>query len=78
MELRKLIEKTNEHMRDEGSIGFPRIVETLPEKMKEQSSEIDGIAVEWVWGTVDQFDGYHGEIAFELDTGDYLIFDYCG
>lgn len=76
MELRELITKVNEHMGDDGGLGFPRIVSDLPAKMKEQTSDIDGIATEWVWQSGDQFDNYHGEIAFKLKAGDYLIFSF--
>lgn len=78
MELENLIDIVNQHMRDEGQIGFPSVVDSLPEKMKAQSSDIDGIDTEWVWQVVDQFDCYHGEIAFQLDDGRYLKFGFCG
>lgn len=78
MKIEKLIQLVNEHMRDEGSIGFPKIVSKLPEKMEPQRSDIPGIEIEWCWQSMDQFDCYHGEIAFELQDGRWLMFEFCG
>lgn len=78
MELDKLINLVNKHLRDEGGIGFPRIVEALPEKMVQQSSDIPEIETEWVWQSMDQFDCYCGEIAFVMDDGRYLMFEFYG
>ena len=78
MEIENLIQLVNEHMRDEGSIGFPQIVSQLPEKMDPQRSDIPGIETEWLWQSMDQFDNYHGEIAFELQNGRWLMFEFYG
>lgn len=78
MEIEKLIQLVNEHMRDEGGIGFPKIVDKLPEKMKRQRSDIPEVETEWVWQLIDQFDCYHGEIAFELQDGRWLMFEFYG
>lgn len=78
MELEALIELVNKNHRDEGCIGFPRLVESLPDRLEQQKSDIEGIEVEWIWQTVDQFDCYQGELAYQLNDGRYLIFDFCG
>lgn len=78
MEIEKLIDLVNEHMRDAGSIGFPKIVDKLPEKMKPQRSDIPEVKTEWVWQSRDLFDCYHGEIAFELQAGRWLMFGFYG
>lgn len=78
MEIEKIIELVNEHHREEGHIEFPRIINTLPEKMNEQSSDIPEIDSEWVWQAVDQFDCYHGELAYMLSDGRFLIFGFAG
>ena len=78
MEIEKLIDLVNEHMRDEGGIGFPKIVSQLPEKMVPQRSDIPEVKTQWVWQSRDQFDCYHGEIAFELQAGRWLMFGFCG
>lgn len=78
MDIAELIGIVNLHHRDEGRIDFPRIVYDLPEKMSEQSSDIPGIETEWVWQITDQFDCYCGELAYKLDDGQFLIFEFSG
>ena len=78
MNLKTIIDLVNAHMRDEGGLGFPRLVNTLPKEMNEQRSDIPGIEKEWVWQKMDQFDNYHGEIAFKVDNDLWLIFTFFG
>jgi len=78
MEIDKIIELVNNYHRDEGFIEFPRIIGSLPAKMSEQSSDIPEIELEWVWQTIDQFDCYHGELAYQLSDGRFLIFRFTG
>jgi hypothetical protein len=78
MELEKLIELVNQHHRDEGYIEFPKIVNSLPEKMKAQMSDIPEIDTEWVWQVVDQFDCYYGELAYKTNDGKFMVFGFNG
>lgn len=78
MPIDKLINLINEHLRDEGNIGFPRISESLPAKFQIQKSDIPEIDQEWVWQVNDQFDCYYGELAYLLDDGKFLIFEFNG
>jgi len=78
MELAKLIDLVNDHHRDEGGLEFPYIVSELPEGLEEQASELDGVDTEWVKQCVDQFDCYHGTLAYQLNDGRFLTFKFYG
>lgn len=74
----KLIQLVNGNADKDCNFGFPQIVDALPEKMKVQNSELDGIEQEWVWQQSDQFDSYWGELAYQLDDGRFLVFPFSG
>ena len=78
MELDKLVDLVNEYHRDEGGLDFPKILQELPEGLKEQSSEIPEVDKEWVKQYVDQFDNYSGTLAYQLGDGRFLTFNFWG
>jgi hypothetical protein len=79
MKLEKIIELVNAH---EGyahmNLEFPNIVPNLSRRFEEQASELDGVDSEWIKQYVDQFDNYSGTIAYKLEDGNFLTFDFCG
>jgi hypothetical protein len=77
--LKKLIKLINETLVGKGCTDFfPRIVESIPKHMKPQSSDIEGVDMEWTWQSSDQSGCYWGEMAFLLDNGHYLLFGLSG
>lgn len=78
MELAELIDLVNKYHRDEGGISFPYIVSELPAGLKEQRSDLDGIETEWVKQYTDQFDNYSGTLAYQLNDGRFLTFEFYG
>lgn len=77
MKLEELINLIFENRKEEYSTcSFPRVVSELPDGMDEQPSDIEGVDSEWRWQSCGQFDDYHGELAYKLDDGRFLIFEY--
>ena len=65
------------HIVEEKSVlEFPRIVDKLPENMEMQDSNIDGIEHEWIYQVKNQWESFHGELAYQLEDCRYLIFGF--
>lgn len=76
MKLDALINLIFENQNEDSTLDFPRIVSELPDGMLKQESNISGIDFEWISGGIEEWGHYHGELAYKLDDGRFLIFEY--